>query len=79
MRFIFRNPFVTKKDKILAKSYIEMAECLAQSAELAKDENGVPDARLVVRAIDMWDKAAKVLGFRNIKDMHDYINIHGKL
>lgn len=77
--YIFRNPFVTKKDKAVAREYFDMAGTLLTAAELSKDENGVPDARLTVQAIHLMGLAARRLGFRNIKDAHDYVKIHGKL
>ena len=82
-KIIFRNPFVTKKDKVMAYLFITIAENNLNVAErwCKKKEDGTytdQGSELIIRAIKFWNMAAKRLGFRNMKDMDEYKNRHGR-
>ena len=79
-RFIFRNPFVTKRDIRLAKGYLELADAYAAGAESSRKHGDTESAtQLELSAIKMWNLAAKAVGFRNVLDMTEYIDRHGHL
>ena len=79
-RIIFRNPFVSKKDKRLALKYMEAAETLAKSADKCIElGDTVSAAKLAIKASKMWKLAVKRLGFRNILDMTEYMDRHGRV
>ena len=78
-KFIFRNPFVTKRDKEIGYSFIETAKQLAEAADTClKKNDGVGATELIVASARHWNLAAKRLGFRNIVDMERYFERHGK-
>ncbi len=77
-RIIFRNPFVSKTNKGLAKThliisgeYFKLADCCDDTEEGIKHK-----AEAVYNAAMELNKAAKLLGFRNMVDMLKYIEIH---
>lgn len=80
-RIIFRNPFVTKSDKIMAYDYLSIAERNLDIAErYCKNVDGTytdQGCKLIVQATEFWNLAAKRLGFRNIKDMDKYKERYG--
>lgn len=80
-RIIFRNPFVTKKDKTIAASYLRTALIIMETVDRnCKTEDGsyTPEGcELILKATELWEKAAKRFGFRNIKDMDEYKERHG--
>lgn len=79
-RFIFRNPFVTKSDRALAKTYMEIAIADSELAlRLSEDGDTKNAAKLTLSSVKMWHLAAQCLGFRNIADMDAYKKRHGHL
>lgn len=78
-RIIFRSPFVTKRDREIAASFIWSANAMAETA--VKHANGKLEHHkqklLRLAAVHMED-AAHRLGFRNVSDMNEYYNRHGK-
>lgn len=80
MRFIFRNPFVTKKSKIDAATILESAKALSSEA-IASKRNGNIELATVqsFMASSLMDSAAKCYGFRNIADLYLWINSGRKL
>lgn len=77
-RIIFRNPFVSKKNKRLALGYMKAAETLAKEADRCIKLEDITNAtKLTIRSAEMWKLAAKRLGFRNIVDMAEYLDRHG--
>ena len=80
MAIVIRNPFVTKKDKYVGANLLEMARTLAEAAVIAEEKGDMEaSAKLIVQSAEMWTRAAKRFGFRNIKDLHTYMEKHGKL
>jgi hypothetical protein len=78
-RIIFRSPFVTKRDRTIAKSFIETATTLTEAANVCiEKEDNINATKLIVAATKHWAIAAKRLGFRNIKDMDEYFERHGR-
>ena len=82
-KFIFRRPFVTKKDKVIARSLMESSEKLfdkAQSEIAANNGTVTLNATLLIqRSADFMNCAAKRLGFSSLYDMNKYIEKHGRL
>lgn len=85
-KIIFRRPFVTKKDRAIAKDLLLEAESLANAAEREiSAHNGaiIPNATvftvLIQTSYNYMNKAARRLGFRNIADMNRYLEVHGKV
>ena len=64
MTIILRRPFITKENK--AKGYMTASEILRERG----DEQF---AELAYIGTMMWNKAAKLLGFRSIKDLDAWI------
>ena len=82
---IWRRPFVTKKQRRMARNCSEAAALYTKTAELALEEleredltkDQRADLQLlvtenVVRAANYSNKAARYLGFRNITDCGRY-------
>lgn len=82
-KFIFRRPFVTKKDKVMARTLMTTAYALldeAQSEMAANDGTATLNVVLSIqKSADFMNRAAKRLGFRNLYDMDKYIEKHGRL
>ena len=77
-KIIFRFP-TTKKSRIIGASLLESAMILMETAEHCKvdgeyTEEGV---LLVQKSCDLWNKAAKRFGFRNLADMEEYKQRYG--
>ena len=81
--FIFRRPFVTKKDKAIARSLMGSSEKLidAANSEIAANDGVVTlnATVLIQKSCELINHAAKRLGFRNVCDMNKYIEKHGRL
>lgn len=80
MRFIFRNPFVTRKSKIDAATIMGSAKTLSSKA-IASKRNGNMELATIqsFMASSLMDSAAKRYGFRNIADLYLWINSGRKL
>ena len=80
MRFIFRNPFVTRKSKIDAATIMESAKTLSSKA-IASKRNGNMELATIqsFMASSLMDSAANRYGFRNIADLDLWINSGRKL
>lgn len=82
-KFIFRRPFVTKKDKVIARNLLESSEKLMDTAnsEIAANDGVVTlnATVLIQKSCELMNHAANRLGFRNLYDMNKYIEKHGKL
>ena len=82
-KFIFRNPFITKSNKVMAYKYITMAEKNLEIADRwCKQKDGAYDEqeiKLIVQSTEWFGLAARYLGFRNIKDMDNYKKKYGRL
>ena len=79
-RFIFKNTFTTKTDKRLVVNYIDLAIAYEETAlKLIEDGDVKNAAEMTLAGIRMWKLAAKCAGFRNIKDMDEYIKRHGHI
>ncbi len=82
MSFIFRSPFVTRRQRSLANSYITLAQFWGAIADCEKLENGNFISSKYVTYVQKMQKcmykAARQLGFRNVHDMDKYLKIHGK-
>lgn len=77
-RIIFRNPFITKKAKKKAESYMQLSNKAMDLAKLAAaDSNFVVANNLTVFAFRYANMAARKLGFRNFVDMDTYAKRHG--
>jgi hypothetical protein len=78
-RIIFRSPFVTKRDRTIAKSLIESGITLTEAAIVCIEKgDNINATKLMVVATKHWTIAAKRLGFCNIKDMDEYFERHGR-
>lgn len=81
--FIFRRPFVTKKDKVIARSLMESSEKLMDTAnsEIAANDGVVTlnATVLIQKSCELMNHAAKRLGFSSLYDMDKYIEKHGRL
>lgn len=75
-KMIFRKPFVSEAKKELAKLQLELAEHWLDLS------NETDDADLKYDCLEHMHShlinAARNLGFRSIKDMDEWIKIHGK-
>ena len=80
MRFILRNPFVTRKSKIDAATIMESAKTLSSEA-MASKRNGNMELATIqsFMASSLMHSAAKRYGFRNIADLYLWINSGRKL
>lgn len=74
-RLIFRNPFVSKTDKDLADLYLSIAVNSSALAECSDNSGNRCDC--VITALNCLSKAARLLGFKNVADMHEYKRRHG--
>ena len=80
MKFIFRNPFVTKRSKADGADIIHCADILLDAAEMSKERNDTEAyARLCVQAGMLMNDAARCYGFRNIGDLHKWVESGRKL
>lgn len=80
MKIIFRNPFITKKQRQRGAWHLEAARTLAEGAETMltiSDEVDEHYVKLMQEAVRHWNEAARCLGFRNLVDMNKYYEIHG--
>lgn len=82
-KIIFRRPFVTKKDRAIARDLLLSSETLMDAAEKEVSANNgdvtLNTTVLIQKACDLMNQAAKRLGFRNSYDMYKYKEKHGKL
>ena len=80
MKFIFRNPFVTKRSKADGADIMHCAKILLDAAELSKERDDTEAyARRCVQALMLMNDAAKCYGFRNIKDFDEWVKSGRKL
>lgn len=80
MKFIFRNPFVTKRSKADGANIMHCAEILLDAAEISKEKEDMESyARLCVQASILMKEAAKCYGFRNIADFDEWVKSGRKL
>ena len=82
-KIIFRRPFVTKKDRAIAKDLLLTSEKLMNEAdnEISAHNGAVTLGAtvLIQSSCSYMNKAARKLGFRNSYDMNKYLEIHGKV
>lgn len=80
MKFIFRNPFVTKKSKRDGADIMHCASILFDAAEMSKERNDMEAyAGLCIQASMLMNEAAKCYGFRNIADFDKWVKSGRKL
>lgn len=82
MTIILRRPFVTKRQKAQAKTYLELAETIAKCASDVEEGYGytVDEVAYLLQESGRYaNQAARCLGFRDISDMYKYKEIHGHI
>ena len=82
MNNLFRKLFITKKRKLLAEEYLNVAKywsMLAQEELTLYNKETVDYENYNENAKECKSKAAKYLGFRNVYEMYKYNTIHGKI
>lgn len=80
-KIIFRFP-TTKKDKVIGASLLKSAIICVETAEKFGKVDGTYTEQGVVllqKGCDLWNKAAKRFGFRNLADMEEYRQRHGHI
>lgn len=80
-KFIFRIP-TTKKDKLIGVSLLESARvCMETANEFGKVNGEYTETGIVLiqRSCDIWNRAARKFGFRNLADMEEYRQLHGHI
>lgn len=78
-KFILKIP-TTKNDKLIGCSLLESARiCMETAEKFGKVDGKYTDSgvMLIQQSCDLWNRAAKRFGFRNLADMEKYREIHG--
>lgn len=80
-KFIFRFP-TTKKNKAIGAALLESARICMETAEKFGKVNGSYTeygVSLIQSSCDLWNRAARRFGFRNLADMEEYRQRHGHI
>ena len=82
-KFIFRNPFAKKLDKVVGKILLETAQKRISIAnEKCKNYDDTytdEGVAMILEAAELIDSASRRLGFRSVADMYEYVKSNGKL
>lgn len=73
MTIILRRPFITKENKAKGCLMLHMAKTYMAASEILREKGDEQFAELAYIGTMMWNKAAKLLGFRSIKDLDAWI------
>lgn len=73
MTIILRRPFINREDKVKGCLMLQMAKDYMVASEILRERGDEQFAELAYIGIMMWNKAAKLLGFRSIKDLDTWI------
>ena len=73
MTIILRRPFITKENKEKGCLMLQMAKGYMTASEILRERGDEQFAELAYIGTMMWNKAAKLLGFRSIKDLDAWI------
>lgn len=82
-KFIFRNPFAKKLDKVVGKILFETAQKrLSVANDKCRNHDGTytdDGVAMILESAELIESASRRLGFRNVSDMYEYVKIHGKI
>lgn len=73
MTIILRRPFITKENKVKGCLMLHMAKTYMVTSEILREKGDEQFAELAYIGTMLWNKAAKFLGFRSIKDLDAWI------
>lgn len=73
MTIILRRPFITKENKAKGCLMLHMAKTYMVASETLREKGDEQFAELAYIGTMLWNKAAKLLGFRSIKDLDAWI------
>ena len=73
MTIILRRPFITKENKAKGCLMLQMAKGYMTASEILRERGDEQYVELAYIGTMMWNKAAKLLGFRSIKDLNAWI------
>ena len=73
MTIILRRPFITKENKAKGCLMLHMAKTYMVTSETLREKGDEKFAELAYIGTMLWNKAAKLLGFRSIKDLDAWI------
>lgn len=73
MTIILRRPFITKENKAKGCLMLHMAKTYMVTSEILREKGDEQFAELAYIGTMLWNKAAKLLGFRSIKDLDAWI------
>lgn len=73
MTIILRRPFTTKENKAKGCLMLHMAKTYMVASETLREKGDEQFAELAYIGTMLWNKAAKLLGFRSIKDLDAWI------
>ena len=82
MKIIFKKPFISRAEKERAKECFILAETYFNKAETDRNTNvSITSSYMenMYKASEYINRAATLLGFRNVTEMYEYEKIHGKI